>query len=379
MPKGIYRRRKRGPYRKTKARAASTIARAWRARMRRKRGGLLTRTALANRKAIKSIRKNVELKFVNDAVASSRTNYCGQILSRVPLDNYGMSQSSADWVSAGPAATTLPSAASYCPVMLNPIVITQAGQPVYSGATVTKAATEKSRIGNDIIMSHYTAKITMVGGCAQENSGAYANVVRKQKVTALLLLDREPQKQNPTLNTAAPTYNSDYQSCQLYPRTPDNPSVIAGLASGTESRFDQLRSLPIPTANPPGVNTADSGSKNLEALSFYSKDNIMGKSGRFKVLKKMTLSCFQQTKAVDSVENLNGSNTKTTAAKTLTHKGKYKFHFDSDKTLIPGNQTLLLVLYSDTPTNRSANGAVPDNFCDPPLVSVVSRFSFRDP
>lgn len=380
MPKGIYRRRKRGPYRKTKNRAASTIGRAWRARMRRKRGGLLARTALANRKAIKSIRKDIELKFVNDSVASSRTNYCGQILSRIPLDNYAMSQSSTDWVAAGGAATTLPNAASYCPVMINPVVVAQAGQPVTTvvGAPDT-ASTENSRIGNDIVMSHYTAKITMVGGCAQENGGAYANVVRKQKVTALLVLDREPQKMNPTLISGTPTYNSDFQSCQLYPRTPDNPSVIAGLASGTESRFDQLRALPIPTANPPGVNTGDSGSKNLEALSFYSKDNVMGKSGRFKVLKKLTLSCFQQTKALQDVENLNGSNTKTTATKTLTLKGKYKFHFDSDKTQIPGNQTLLLVLYSDTPTGRSASGNIPVNFCVPPLVSVVSRFSFRDP
>lgn len=377
MPKGIYRRRKRGPYRKTKNRAASTLQRAWRARLRRKRGGLVSRTALANRKAIKAIRRNVELKFVNDAVASSRTNYCGQILSRIPVDNYAMAQSSTDWVAAGGAATTLPSAASYCPVMINPIVIKQAGQKLNSGATDEEPSTENAREGNDIIMSHFTAKITMVGGCAQENGGAYANVVRKQKLTALLVLDREPQKQNPTLDDPAPTYNSDYQSCQLYPRTPDNPSVIAGVPP--ENRFDVIRALPLQTANPPGVNTGDSGSKNLEAQSFYSKDNVMGKSGRFKILKKITLSCFQQTKALNNVENLNGSNTKTTATKTLTHKGKYKFHFDSDKLLVPGNQTLLLVLYSDTPTCRSAAGNVPVNFCVPPLVSVVSRFSFRDP
>ena len=363
--------------RRYRNRASSTIGRAWRARMRRKRGGLVARTALANRKAIKSIRRDVELKFVNNAVASSRTNYCGQILSRIPVDNYAMSQSSSDWVSAGGGATTLPSASSYCPIMINPIVIAQAGQDIPPGTSI--ASTENARLGNDIVMSHFTAKITMVGGCAQENGGAYENVVRKQKLTALLLLDREPQKMNPTLTSAAPTYSSDYQSCQLYPRTPDNPSVIAGLGSSTESRFDVLRALPLETANPPGVNTGDSGSKNLEAQSFYSKDNVIGKSGRFKVLKKLTLSCFQQTKALQAVENLNGSNSKTTATKTLTLKGKYKFHFDSDKTLIPGNQTLLLVLYSDTPTCRSAAGNVPFNFASPPLVSVVSRFSFRDP
>lgn len=369
VPKGYYRMRTNN--------AAKSIQRLWKKRMQKKKGGLLQRTALANRRAIKQLNRNIELKFVNDAPANSRTNYCGQILSRIPIDNYGMSQSSEMWVQAGGGATTLPNASSYCPVMINPILVVQAGQQDSSAPTGTEASTENARKGNEIIMSHYTAKITMVGGCAQLNGGAYANVVRRQRVTALLVLDREPAKQNPTLTTNAPTYGSDFQSCQLYPRTPDNPSVIAG--SPPESRFDVIRALPLQTANPPGVNTGDSGSKNLEAQSFYSKDNVRGKTGRFKVLKKITLTCSQQTKALEAVENLNASSVKTTATKSLTFKGKYKFHFDSDKQVIPGNQTLLLCLYSDTPTCRSASGNVPMNYCDPPLVSVVSRFSFRDP
>jgi hypothetical protein len=375
------------PYRTTsrmrrnryRSRAASSIQAAWRARKRRKKGSVVARTALANRRAIKRIKKNVELKFVNSAAASSRTNFCGQILSRIPLDNYGMSQSSAQWVAAGGAATTLPSAASYCPVMLNPCLVVQAGQTDPSAPTGTLASTENARLGNDITMSHVTFKITMVGGCAQLNAGAYENVVRKQKVTALLILDREPAKMNPTLITNAPTYGADYQSCQLYPRTPDNPSVIAGLGSSTEHRFAQIRSLPLPSANPPGVNTADSGSKDLFAQSFYSKDSVIGKTGRFKILKKVSLSCYQQTKALTNVENLVGSSVRTNASKSMTHKGKYKFHFSTNTQVIPDNQTLLLCLWSDTPTNRSAGGSVPLNYCDPPLVSVVSRFSFRDP
>jgi len=373
MPKGIYRRRRRGPYRKTRNRAASTIARAWKARQRRKRGGLVARTALANRKAIKSIRRDVELKFCNEAVASSRTNYCGQVLTGLKVDNYGMNQDSLDWVAAGGGATQL-AANKYCPLMINPIVVYQAGQQITTAPTPLTAATENSRIGNDIVMSHFTAKVTMVGGSANLNGGTWANVVRKQKVTALLVLDREPAKMNPALLLPAPVFSPEAISCQLYPRTPDAVLAIPG---SNEARFDQLRSLPLPTANPPGLDTGDDGSKNLEALSFYSKDNIMGKSGRFKVLKKMTLSCFQQSNA--GIANTNGSSVKTTATKTLTLKGKYKFHFDGDTLIIPGNQTLLLVLYSDTPTCRSFGGAVPTDYCTAPVVSVVSRFSFRDP
>lgn len=356
-----------------KRRAASSIQRAWRARKRRKRGSLVARTALANRRAIKSIRKDVELKFANDAVASSRTNYCGQVMTGRVVDNYGMSQSSLDWVAAGGGATQL-AAAKYCPLMINPIVVYQAGQQITTAPTPLTAATENSRIGNDIVMSHFTAKITMVGGSANLNGGTWANVVRKQKVTALLLLDREPAKMNPGLLMPAPTFDAEAISCQLYPRTPDAELAIPG---SNERRFDALRFLPQKTANPPGLATGDDGSRSLESLSFYSKDNIMGKTGRFKVLKKVSLSCYQQSNA--GIANTNGSSVKTTATKTVTLKGKYKFHFDGDTILIPGNQTILLCLYSDTPTVRSFGGAVPTDYCTPPVVTVVSRFSFRDP
>lgn len=356
--------------------AARTLQSAWRARKRRQRGSLLARTALANRKAIKRIKSDVELKFVNNCIATSRTNYIGQILQNTPVDNYGMSQSTGDWVNAGGGATAL-AAAKYCPLIMNPICVGQGGTNVVTPpvpGTAIYPAGENTRVGNDIVMSHITFKITLVGSVAQTNGGNYANIVQKQKVTAVLLLDREPAKQAASLTSAAPTFSLDNISCQLYPQTPDGVLALPTL-SGESKEF--IRSLPEKQANPPGLATGNIGNRNLEALSFYSKDNVMGKSGRFKVLKKMSLSCYQRAGGA-SFQNFNGSSVPTTASATMTQKGNYKFHFAGNSFIIPDNQTLLLALYSETPTIRSAGGAVPVNYVTPPTVTVLTRFSFRD-
>ena len=354
--------------------AASTIQQGWRNYQKKKRGGLVTRTALANRKAIKSIRRDQELKFVSEQPASVRTNYIGQILSNAKVDNWGMSQSSGDWVVAGGAATQL-AVTKYCPLIMNPICIGQAGQYIDGTAGPLYPSGENTRLGNDILMSHITCKITMAGSVAQTNGGNYQNVVQKQHVYALLLLDRDPAPMPPSLVTATPTYTQESVSCRLYGQTPDD---ILASTSLSAKALEQIRSCPERTANPPGLSTGNVGNKDMEALSFYSKDNVMGKSGRFKVLKKIKLTCYQREGGA-SAENLNGSSVPTVASKTLNLKAKYKFHFDSDRQLIPGNQTLLLALYSTTPTVRSASGSAPVNYVAPPTVTALCRFSFRDP
>lgn len=354
--------------------AASTLQKAWRARARRKRGSLVVRTVKANRKAIKAIKRDVELKFVNSAVASARTNYIGNILSSTKVDSWGFAQSSLDWVSAGGAATQLPNSASYCPLILQPIVVPQAGQLIPGGTTQVYASTEDTRVGNDITMSHLTMKLTMQGSYANTNGGNYLNVAQKQTVNAILVLDRDPAKAPPSLITATPQFTPENIPCQLMPRTPDNQLALPQLA-GTSS-VDLLKSAPLASANPPGLATGSIGSKNTDAISFYSKQHVMGPSGRFKVLKKVKLSCYQRQGP--SGPNLNGSLAPTDNSLSLTYKGKYKFHFDADEQIIPGNQNLLIFLYSSTPTVRSAGGAVPANFVAPPTVTVLSRFSYRD-
>lgn len=351
---------------RARASAARSIQRAWKIKKRRRRGSLIQRTALSNRRAIKRIKKDVELKFVSSAVASVRTNYCGQILGPIKVDNWCMAQSTADWVAAGPAATQLP-ATSYCPLIMNPVLVKQAGQTFN---TNVQAATENARVGNDIVLSHITFKITMTGGDASANGGNLQNVAQRQSLTAVLLLDREPAEQNATLTQLAPAFDQTVMSGQWLPRTPDNVLAIPG----TQGKpFELVKGCQRFNANPPGISTGNIATKNMDALSFYSKDTVMGKTGRFKILKKMKLSCSQYSTNPNQVSVVSTSSTKT-----MTYKGRLKLHFDGDSLVIPGNQTVLLCLYSDTPTIRNAGGQVPTHYADPPKVTVLSRVSFRD-
>ncbi len=361
-----------------RARAAGSIQQAWRRRRQRKKGSVVARTALANRRAIKQIKKNVELKYAELAVASERTNYCGQILGSTKVSATGFRNTSLDWVAAGGGATVLLPDSRYCPLIMNPIVIPQAGN-VTGAPPATYPDDFSTREGSDIILSHFTAKITMVGGVASSNNGNYLNVCQKQTITAYLLLDRHPVEQNSTFHTGAPTFEENAMSCQLYPRSPDNLLTFPG--DPLAHRFDYLRQGPrFTTGNPPGLGISNDAQQNNEALSWWNKDLVRGEKGRFKLLKTLTLSCYQR--AAPTGRNLNGSSVKTTATATLTYKGKLKFHFSDDQStiaLIPDNQTLLLAFQSNCPTKRSSGGATPVNFADAPNVAVVSRVSFRDP
>ena len=363
--------------RRKKKYSAMSIQRAWRARARKKRGSLVVRTVKSNRRAIKQIKKDRQLKFVNSGVASVRTNWCGQIISATPIDNYGMNQRSVDWVGPPIVFPSLP-AQKYMPVVQQPIVVPLAGTPI-SGSATLHTSNDNTREGNDIVMSHLTLKITMAGGFVSNNGGLYQGLQQKQHLHALIVLDRDPGDEPASLNTATPIFEALSCPGSLYLPTPDN-TFVPGSDSNIPGR-DFLRVLPQTTANPPGVATANPGSKNLIAQSFYSKDHASGPKSRFKVLKKVSLSCWQQANAVGSVPTArDGPALRTQSTKTVTIKSPYKFHFDADLDLVPSNQNLLIFYFSDTPTNRSGSATVaPTDYCEPPYLSVVSRFSFRDP
>lgn len=93
MPK-----RKSGRYWETsrkfkRKRAASSIQSAWRAKLRRKRGNLNTRTTLANRKAIKRLVKSRETKFLDDVQGVAPTYYSGQWINSTQVSYNGMDTS----------------------------------------------------------------------------------------------------------------------------------------------------------------------------------------------------------------------------------------------------------------------------------------------
>lgn len=75
-------------YGRRHAAAASKIGRAWRVRKRR-RTGLLTRTALANRRQIRRINKSVETKVLRGEQATPAQQFSGQWSDRVTVDNTG--------------------------------------------------------------------------------------------------------------------------------------------------------------------------------------------------------------------------------------------------------------------------------------------------
>lgn len=84
-PKFIGHRRRRAFSRNA---AASKISRAWRAR-RRRRTGLLARTALANRRTIRRMNKAVETKVLQMTQATPAQQFAGQFQDSVVVDNTG--------------------------------------------------------------------------------------------------------------------------------------------------------------------------------------------------------------------------------------------------------------------------------------------------
>lgn len=80
--------RRSGRYGRRHAAAASSIARAWRVRKRR-RTSLVSRTALSNRRQIRKMNKAVETKVLRGEQATPAQQFAGQWSDRVTVDNTG--------------------------------------------------------------------------------------------------------------------------------------------------------------------------------------------------------------------------------------------------------------------------------------------------
>ena len=83
-----YRGRKRRYNRST---AASTIQRGWKRKLKRRAGGLVSRTALANRRNINAMKKCVETKMISDVqITSTNTGpFSGQYVQNLVVDAIG--------------------------------------------------------------------------------------------------------------------------------------------------------------------------------------------------------------------------------------------------------------------------------------------------
>lgn len=375
-------------------RAAATIQRGWRRRARRKKGGLVARTAKANFRAIKKLKKAPELKFQNSAIATQRTMWCGQILSNQKVDNMGYPSDTTDYVAAG-VGVPLPDTA-YLPLVLQPWVLPQAGS-LPSGApagTQPVAANESSRIGNWV--KHYNTifKLTLTGSQSNLNAGLYANIPQKQELYAYFVLDTDPSKEAPQLNSTAPTQNNIYIPSRLYPPSDADSLVATGVATGGNlnrnlPQFEWLRSGPkisgfssgTSGSIPPGLNTGTLADNSLHGLSYYSKD-FVGKDKRYKILKVVKMRVNQRNPPMGAIPGSAAFNPhKTQSQKTVVIKAPYKLQFDGDNRLVPGNHNLLVFFASNTATAASAIATTPvisSDYVAAPTVTCTARMQFRD-
>lgn len=86
MPWGHKNRKYRGRGRRSAA--ATSIARAWRAKKRRK-AGLYERTVLSNRRTLKTLKKSVETKMCDDNQATQALQFAGQFNDAILVDQDG--------------------------------------------------------------------------------------------------------------------------------------------------------------------------------------------------------------------------------------------------------------------------------------------------
>ena len=93
-----YRRSMRFKFPAARRGAASTIQRAWRKRKRRRRGGLVPRTALANRRAIKRLNRSVETNMIENVPATPVTLFGGQYFRPTAITNLGQDTAGNDVV-----------------------------------------------------------------------------------------------------------------------------------------------------------------------------------------------------------------------------------------------------------------------------------------
>lgn len=363
------------PYRKRK-RKTSNLKR-WKKRLSKPRGGYNARQTIQNAKAIRQLKKRPELKFQNSVVCSSSNNFVGQNLRPTPVSNWGLPQSTNDWVAAGGTATNL-SAEKYCPVILRPVCCGQGKyspndpNPWSTNATLDDVGSgENERVGNKITMHSLHIRGVITGGNMGQNIGTYSSLQAKQRVTMCLVLDRQP---NPLqVNAGTGVYSVGAISCQLFPITVDNFLANSSLNKEQQEPLRSIANASTPLTTPyVGPKYLTQLAADTEKQSYYSKDQVLGESGRFKVLQKKSFSVMQ------TPTNTALLSTRCSVPFSWTYKSRHKFHFASDNSITPTNQCLLLFIYSDTPVVRSAGGAAPLNGIAPPYVAMTNRFQWKD-
>jgi len=351
--------------RRTRRSAATTLQRAWRRKMRRKRGSVVQRQALANKRAIAVLKKAPEIKRSDGFIATPDTNYSGMVLKQTIIDNYGFPQSTALWNSTS-SGGYLPTPSLYQPVAMCPM-ITQQGVDAVGG----------DRIGDDVKNSSIIAKVRVYGGDATKNGSRWLNAPALQKVRCVALLDEMPVPENTSLASTPSAFQFSAMGFQFFSYSSTwNPLLPAGTSVKQNVGLDDtLYGILQATANPAGLATNAVGlAQRFLPAQGYRDSDVLDKK-RFKILQVKDVSVSQMPN-----HNTNGTDRPFNCVKnyTIVLKQPWKFHYDSKKSLLPSNRRVYLCFFSDCATQRGSPTTPATDYLDPPSVSVSARFNYTD-
>lgn len=363
MPYRRYKKRS-----KTRVGAAQTLQRAWRSKLRKKRGSVLQRQTLANKRAIKVLKKAPEVKRIDGNIASVGNNYSGSILQETAVDNLGMSQDTPLWATTA-VGNFLPNASSYQPLQLCPMYLKQGDG-------------EKERIGNKIKMRNLIIKGTVYGGLASSNGGVFENQPWLQKMRIIVLHDSDPAPENTTLGVTPSTWQFAAMGFQTFEANSNynNASTSTGSSvpdTQLENLSDRLYELSASGADPVGFKTGVAGlaQRDLTFQAFRHLDTLDKK--RFKILKTKVISVSQVPPLTSNYQNENrAANSRKDFCMVV--KAPYVFHYPNDKAFLPDNSRLYICCASDCPTQRGAGGVPATDWVMPPKIQMSCRINFTD-
>ena len=336
--------------------AASTLQRAWRNRARRRKGGLVTRTALSNRRAIKRIKSNVEVKYLTKGSAQESNNWTGQTAVAYP-DCAGCSNQLLGLSTSTPSTQgTAPAAFNFRPFVLRPLYCKQGDE-------------EGQRISEYINMKWINIKGSVTAWSSSQNGQApngnnYSARNMMQKMRIFVVLDTAPVPWDGAMSPMV--YQDNANPGFLYDMK--NTPGTYGVNPITQANcLEFLRSGPKP---PFGSIDADL-SNDPYATSYYENDYVQSRKfrkKRFKILKVLTLNVQQPSNENTSVPTRRNF--------SMTLKLPYKFQYINKEALLPTNQEILIFAASDTrvPIGNADNTAP---ICVPKL-KIQCKVAFSD-
>lgn len=362
-----YKRTTRGRRFFRRRNAAKTLQGAWRNYKRRKRGGLVTRTALSNRRAIKQIKSSREVKYATAKQAGLTNNFVGQHVIFSPdvfgFNNQGMVTPT--WTGGAMTVPPVPLGANVWKCCnLKPLCIPQGdGSGEREGEYV-----QLRWINIKGTASSYNARYN---GTGPTSGYDYKNMPQRQRVRIVIVLDTAPEiKRTPT------AWDYGKQNCTLF--NMKNPSgVLPGIPVGADFTT-YLRNGP--KCGEGGAQRGD-GTYDPWPTSYWENNYCQSKSAktaknRFKVLKVLQLGEMRQPAAqqgddagdVPAVRNFS-----------YTLKAPYKLHFANDLDDCPNNQQIYVMVQSTTLPAKTGENDIQVNYIRSPKVELQCKVAYIDP